>query len=109
MLLLALLWQSVAMARVGSTVNVLADPAHAALHWHEEGHHHHDDGSVHHGDSAESARHVLVDHVSATTALLTAPSRVFPPSGSEAPAAVSAAHLPMPDPDGLLRPPRFHS
>jgi hypothetical protein len=41
----AMLWQSVAMARIGSTVNVLADLQHAALHWQEQSHHHHEDGT----------------------------------------------------------------
>jgi len=31
--LIAMLWQSVAMARIGSNVNVLVDAEHAALHW----------------------------------------------------------------------------
>ena len=77
-MLFAMLWQSVALARVGSTVNVLADLEHAALHWQEEGHHHHDDGSYHLDDSNDSAQHVLSDHVTATTALLVTVSHDFP-------------------------------
>ena len=65
-----MLWQSVALARPGSTVNVLSDLAHAALHWQQEGHHHHDDGSFHLDDSPASAFHLLGDHLTVTTALL---------------------------------------
>ena len=47
-MLLAMLWQSVALARVGSTVNVLVDLEQAALHWQDKSpHHHHDDWSPH--------------------------------------------------------------
>lgn len=111
-LLVAMLWQTLAMARVGSSVNVLADPAHAALHWHEEGHHHHDDGTYHvdhsgdAGDVAEAVQHVLSDPVSAPTALLTAQVPGFPASGSSRPVAEPAALWPDHLLDGLLRPPR---
>jgi hypothetical protein len=105
-MLLAMLWQSVALARVGSTVNVLADLEHAALHWHEEGHHHHDDGSYHLDDSKDSAQHVLSDHVTAASALLVSASHDFPPLGSAAPRGLHAPRVQDPTLDGLLRPPR---
>jgi hypothetical protein len=113
-LLMAMLWQSVAMARIGSSVNVLADAAHAALHWHAEGHHHHDDGTYHvdhsgdPGDAAEAAQHVLADPVSATTALLMAHAPGFPSSGSSRPVVEPPAARPDHPLDGLLRPPRTH-
>ena len=84
-MLFAMLWQSVALARAGSTANALADLGHAALHWQEEGHHHHEDGSYHLDESKESAQHVLSDHVSATAALMVPASHAFPPLGSAAP------------------------
>ena len=108
-MLFAMLWQSVALARVGSTVNVLADLEHAALHWQEEGHHHHDDGSYHLDDSNASAQHVLSDHVSATAALMVAASHDFPPLGSAAPSGLHETRVPDPTLDGLLRPPRSRS
>lgn len=110
--LMALLWQSIAMARIGSTVNVLADPAHAALHWQEAGHHHHDDGSYHTGDAVESTdstQHVLMDPVSGATALLVMMSQGLPALGSVAPVAEHRAPAPDPMIDGLLRPPRAHA
>jgi hypothetical protein len=105
-LLLAMLWQSAAYARAGSTVSVLADPDHAALHWLEKGHHHHDDGSYHLDDSKASAQHLLCDHVTATSALLLAASRDFPPLGSAAPTGRHERRVPDPPLEGLLRPPR---
>jgi hypothetical protein len=105
-MLFAMLWQSVALARVGSTVNVLADLEHAALHWLEAGHHHHDDGAYHVDDSKDSAQHVLSDHVTATTALLATTSHDFPHLGSVAPGSLHERPVPDPTLDGLLRPPR---
>ncbi len=105
-MLFAMFWQSVALARVGSTVNVLADQEHAALHWQEEGHHHHDDGSYHLDDSKDAVQHVLSDHVTAASALLVTAAHDFPPLGSAAPGGMHDRLLPDPTPDGLLRPPR---
>jgi hypothetical protein len=108
-MLFAMLWQSVAMARVGSTVNVLADLEHAALHWQEAGHHHHEDGSYHQDDSNESVQHVVVDHLNASLALIASTSHDFPPLGSAAPDGLHERLAPSPALDGLLRPPRFRS
>lgn len=104
-----MLWQSVALARPGSTVNVLADLEHAALHWQEEGHHHHDDGSYHLDDSQASSFHVLSDHLTAATALLPASSQHFPPSACARPGGLHGAPVPSPFLDGLLRPPRLRA
>lgn len=108
-MLFAMLWQSVALARAGSTVNALADMEHSALHWQEEGHHHHDDGSYHLDDSSESVQHVLSDHVSASAALLVSASHDFPSLASALPGGLHKAPVPDPDPEGLLRPPRSRS
>jgi hypothetical protein len=108
-MLFAMLWQSVALARVGSTVNVLADIAHTALHWQEEGHHHHEDGSYHLDDSSESVQHVLSDNVSATVALLVAAPQDPPHPGSAVPAGLHQAPVPDPSLEGPLRPPRSRS
>lgn len=106
LMLFAMLWQSVAMARVGSTVNVLADGGHAALHWQDVGHHHLDDGSLHVDDSSESVQHVVGDHVSAPAALLTPSACSFPPLGSAGPHGLLGAIAPHPFLEGPLRPPR---
>lgn len=105
-MLVAMLWQSVALARVGSTVNALADLAHATLHWQDEGHHHHEDGSYHLDDSNESAQHVVTDHLNASLAMAAPPSQDFPPLRSAAPRGPHDAAAPSPTLDGLLRPPR---
>jgi hypothetical protein len=107
-MLFAMLWQSVAMARPGSAVNVLADLEHAVLHWQQEGHHHHDDGSFHLDDSPASTFHVLADQLTVTTALLPTVAHHFPPCVSEPPGGMHGARVPDPFLDGLLRPPRVH-
>lgn len=109
MMLIAMLWQSVALARIGSTVNALADLAHMALHWQGTGHHHHEDGSYHQDDSNESVQHVLSEHVSPVAALTMMSSHDFPQLGSTAPDSVHGTLLPNPPLDGLLRPPRLRS
>ena len=101
-----MLWQSVARARPGSTVNVLSDIAHAALHWHEEGHRHHDDGSYTLDESTESVHHLMADHLSICAALVTATGHAFPPSLPLLPRSLGEAPVPAPFLDGLLRPPR---
>jgi len=106
LMLFTMLWQAVALARIGSTVNALADQEHAALHWQDEGHHHHEDGSYHSDDSDESAQHVLTDHLSATLEMAAPPLHDFPPLGSAAHGSLRETLVPNPTLDGLLRPPR---
>lgn len=108
-MLFAMLWQAVALARVGSTVNALADSAHVALHWQDEDHHHHDDGSYHLDTSDASTQHMVSDHVSATVALMISVAHDFLSPGSAAPRSVHATAVPNPPLDGLLRPPRSHT
>ena len=107
--LIAMLWQSLAMARIGSSVNVLVDAEHAALHWQEKSHHHHDDGSYHQDDSKESAQHVVTDHLSASLAMITPSSQDCTPSGSAAHGGLHETRVLNPTLDGLLRPPRFRA
>ena len=105
-LLFAMLWQSVAMARPGSTVNALADLAHAVLHWQGESHHHHEDGSYHLDDSNESKQHGVSDHLNASMALAATSSHGFPPLGSAVPPDLHRTPVATPALDGLFRPPR---
>jgi|688.fasta_scaffold322149_2 hypothetical protein len=109
LVLFAMVWQAVAMARPGSTVNVMSDLAHAALHWQEQAHHHHDDGSLHLDDSQASVLHVMLDHVTVTNALLPSGPQEFPPGASERPCGPQGARTSAPFIDGLLRPPRLLS
>ncbi|MBP6901154.1 MAG: hypothetical protein KBC73_13755 [Burkholderiaceae bacterium] len=108
-MLFALLWQSLALARPGSTVNALVDAEHAALHWQEEGHHHHDDGSYHQDDSAESVQHALGDSLGSALALLTATAPGFARLAAPAPPGLHPGRVPDPTSDGLLRPLRARS
>ena len=109
-MLLAMLWQSVALARPGSSVNVLADMAHTALHLLGESHHHDEDGGYQLDDSQEAVHHVVSDHACcAAAALLPSSVRAFPPPGATAPGDRHLAPVPEPDLEGLLRPPRFRA
>ncbi len=108
-MLFAIFWQSVAMARVGSTVNAMADLEHATLHWQEKAHHHHEDGSYHLDDSKESVHHVVTDHLNASLALAVASSHNFPPLGSVAPDGLHEQLAPSPALAGLFKPPRLRA
>ncbi len=108
-LLFALFWQSVALARVGSTVNALLDLGHTALHWQEEGHHHHDDGSFHLDDSSESLQHVLGDQLNTSLALLPFYVHDFAARGGLAPPSLHDAGQSQLFLEGPLRPPRLHA
>jgi hypothetical protein len=107
LMVLSLLWQSVALARVGSTVNVLVDLEHAALHWQSTSHHHHDDGSYHEEDSAEATQHLMTDHLGASLEMAAGAAVVVPQGLGAAPAERPSLPWPSPPPDGLLRPPRL--
>lgn len=106
-LVLAMLWQTVAMARPGSTVSPAADLAHAALHWQDEGHHHHDNGSYHVDDSAESVQHLIAEHGSVSIAVLPAAPPSPPPLGTAPHGVLAEDPGPHPFLDGALRPPRL--
>jgi hypothetical protein len=108
-MLFAIFWQSVAMARVGSTVNALADAEHATLHWQEKAHHHHDDGSYHLDDSKESVHHMVTDNLSVPLALVVTSSHSFLPLGSAAPSGPHEPLVPHPALAGLFKPPRLRA
>lgn len=105
-LLLAVLWQSVAIVRAGAPVDVLGDPAHAALHLQQKSHHHHHDGTFHLDDSEESVRHVLSDNANATAAPPVSAPRDLPAQATGSPAGWHDALPPSPYLEGPLRPPR---
>lgn len=109
LMLIAMVWQTVALARPGVALDVFADREHAALHWHGDGHHHHGDGSYHLDDSNESVQHVLSDHGSGTAGpLLSSPHR-FPAVSRAARQHHAVGRVPHPFVEGPLRPPRTGS
>lgn len=106
-LMFALVWQALALARPGSTVNLLDDAAHAALHLQGAGHHHDEDGGVRPDDSTAALMHALGDSVGSPTALpvkaplgLTVRPGLAPGGASQRPPAA-------PFIEGPLRPPRL--
>ena len=105
-MLFAMLWQSVALARSGISAEALADLQHAVMHWQDEGHHHHDDGSYHLGDSDESTRHLMADHVNVPALLLITRAPLLR-LDEGAPGQWDARARPHPFVDGPLRPPRL--
>lgn len=108
-MLFYMLLQAMALAQPTSTVNLLADLEHAAMHWEDEPHHHHDDGSYHRDDSQASKFHVFSDQQTVATALLPASSQNFLPIVFVRPCCHRSASAPDPFLDGLLRPPRLRS
>lgn len=108
-MLFSMLWQAMALAQPTSTVNLLADLEHAAMHWQDEPHHHHDDGSYHRDDSQASKFHVFSDQLTVATALLPASSQNLLPIASARPCCHRSVSVPDPFLDGLLRPPRLRS
>lgn len=107
--LFAVLWQSVAMACPGSTVHVVSDIAHAAIHWQDEGHHHRDDRTGTLDEPAASAQKLVADHFSTCAELVTAAGHAFPPSTPLLPHGLRKGPAPAPFLDGLLRPPRHRA
>ena len=108
-MLFYMLLQAMALAQPTSTVNLLADLEHAAMHWEDEPHHHHDDGSYHRDDSQASKFHVFSDQLTVATALLPASSQNLLPIASARPCCHRSVSVPDPFLDGLLRPPRLRS
>jgi hypothetical protein len=106
MAMIALLWQSVAIAPAGFLPELLADVDHALLHWQDEGHHHHDDGSWHVDESSESAQHMMADHVASSPALHSTLTWRWAPVASQSPAAACSGETAAPFLEGPLRPPR---
>lgn len=105
-LLIALIGQSVSVARTGLTLDFLDDLQHLVLHWQGEGHHHHDDGGYHLDDSTESAQHLIADYVIGSPALLANLDVKIPVVGSHSPGTRQVERVPNPFLEGPLRPPR---
>lgn len=104
--LVAIVWQAFALARLTTAPGAADDMAHALLHWHDISHHHHDDGDYHVDDSAESLAHVVADHLTVSAALpADAAAGIVPRAGCER-TPLAARYVPDPFLDGLLRPPR---
>lgn len=106
LMLLTLLWQSIAVAAPGWAFTGLQDLAHTAMHWSEEAHHHHDDGSYHQDDSADSVQHVIADAGLHAAALPASVWSAFAGPRSSSPAVTADGSRPPPYLDGPRRPPR---
>ena len=108
-MMFARLWQSVALPRIGSMVNLLDDLQHAAQHWQQHSHHQREDGSYHLDESNESAPHSAAVHLNATLAMAAMSLPQFAGAGSGASGGVRETRALIPTLDGLLRPNRLRS
>jgi hypothetical protein len=106
MAMVALLWQSVAMAPAGFLPGILADVQHVVLHWQDEGHHHHADGSWHVDESTESVQHAAADHVGSAPALHSTVTLHWAHMASQSPPAAGSSAISAPFLESPLRPPR---
>jgi hypothetical protein len=106
--LLALLWQTAATARVHAAgmQSTGAHLAHAALHGGIDSHHHHDDGTTHENDSNESAQHTAADHASVSAAIVSSFVQGFSVVEMCVAPCLSAADIPNPHVGLPFRPPR---
>jgi hypothetical protein len=107
--LLASAWQSVALARLGSSVVGLADVQHTQLHAQQIAHQHHDDGSYQLDNSLEAAQHVMLDHLNPSAVVGSLYSTGLSSLGEGAPGSLKEVFLARSALDGLFRPPRFLS
>ena len=106
MAMMALLWQSVAIAPAGFLPGILADVEHAVLHWQDEDHHHHADGSWHVDESTESDQHAAADHVGSSPALHSTVTLRWAAMRSQSPPAACSSAFSAPFLEDPLRPPR---
>ncbi len=106
MFLVALLWQSLPLARLGTAQSGALDFAHAALHWLGATHHHHADGDFHFDASSDSVQHLIADQSNPTAVRADdghgAPTR----AAVRAPLPLPACGVAPPFLEGPLRPPR---
>ena len=106
-LLVSVLFQSIAWAQQLVKVHAGSDLAHAMMHWEGEAHHHHEDGSLHHDDSDASRDHLNAEAASSLQGIASADMLAL---GAVAPvAAISLMASPPPSPTLELprRPPRL--
>jgi hypothetical protein len=107
-LLFAVLWQSLALARTGSMPGGTADLPHLELHWQDVGHHHHHEGGTNHfDDSTESVHHVASDHVTASDSLLPGVLSAVQRAMSTPPSARDEEPGPHPLLESAFKPPRL--
>lgn len=105
--LVSVLFQSIASAHQRLDVHAGNDLAHAMLHWDSEAHHHHEDGSLHHDDSDASLDHLNAEAAWSLAGLASADLFALPPVAPVAAIAFLNSAPPSPILEGLRRPPRL--
>ena len=106
LILVAMLWQAVAMLSPNYVAQRSGEMTHWVVHAQDANHHHHhDDRSLHMDDSGGSVVHSHADGSLTAAGLLTASQEGLPVLPPEAPAAVDVLPFEPPFIEGLLRPP----
>ena len=107
LMLLSILWQSLALGGQAEAFADAHEVAHMAMHSLSGAHHHHDDGSVVQDDSDESWEHVVADGGVSSPFLQAATHFTLIPIYPARPPMMDERLLPAPLLDGLRRPPRL--
>lgn len=106
-MLLAILWQSLAMLSPMSVAAKAMEYEHAALHAQTSGHHHHDDGSLHVEAVDSTSHHLHADSGLHSAGLPPGAINQALPAHATSPVGVPLATIPTPYLEGPLRPPRI--
>lgn len=107
LLVMAALWQTIAIGGQVRAYGNSQDTAHAMLHWEGRAHHHHADGSVTQDDSSESVQHVVADACLSAPAVWSAVCLLLPPFEAARPVAADESFGLGPHLAGPRRPPRL--
>jgi len=107
LLLLALVWQSLAMLAPTSMAAKAVEYQHAALHLQASDHHHHHDGSLHLDPSDNTPLHLHADGSFNAAGLPPGAIGNVLPARDAGPGVAPAVRIPAPHLDGPLRPPRL--
>ena len=106
-LLVSMLFQSVASAHQRVKVHAGSDLAHAMMHWDGEAHHHDEDGSLHQDDSDASLDHLNAEAATSLPGLTSADLFALPPVAPVAAIACMTSPPPSPTLEAPRRPPRL--
>jgi hypothetical protein len=107
LLMIAVLWQSMALVGYGLPKGRIGGlHHHHALHGQAKAHHHHSDGSMKVDKSAKSVLHLAGDQLNQAPIQPAVPALAALALASEAPHASGSRAAPNPFIEGPLRPPR---
>lgn len=109
LLLIAMLWQTLAWVTPHGISLRANDLAHQAVHFLEQDHHHHADASLHMGEEVDSDKHLHPDSGAQSVGLFPSTERPVFALGPESLPRSTDLEPPSVVLDGLLRPPQVLS